>query len=101
MKKIIYLVICIIAISATNVSAQSWKDIRKKAKDEAKKVKKSGVPGSSALSEEEVGRGLKEALNQGVEKGVTQLNKKDGYFKDPQIKIPILFLFNLTFLATL
>jgi hypothetical protein len=44
---------------------------------------------SSGLSEEEVGRGLKEALNNGIEKGVSQLSKKDGYFKDPQIKIPM------------
>lgn len=39
------------------------------------------------LSEEEVGRGLKEALNQGIEKGVNQLSKPDGYFKDLAIKI--------------
>ncbi|MBI2259863.1 MAG: DUF4197 domain-containing protein [Flavobacteriia bacterium] len=39
------------------------------------------------LSEEEVGQGLKEALNRGIEKGVEQLAKHDGYFKDAQIKI--------------
>ena len=44
---------------------------------------------SAGLSEEEVGKGLKEALNQGIEKGVEQLNKKDGYFKDAEIKIPM------------
>ena len=76
------------AISATNVSAQGWKDIRKKAKEKANKVSKTGLP-SSGLSQEEVGKGLKEALNQGVKKGVTQLHKKDGYLKDVQIKIPM------------
>lgn len=44
---------------------------------------------TAGLSEEEVGKGLKEALNQGIEKGVNQLSKPDGYFKDPQIKIPM------------
>ncbi len=44
---------------------------------------------SSSLSEGEVVSGLKEALNKGVEKGVDQLSKPDGYFKDPQIKIPL------------
>lgn len=41
----------------------------------------------SGLTEDEVGRGLKEALNQGIDKGVNQLSKTDGYFKDLQIKI--------------
>lgn len=57
------------------------------------KVKKNiptniSVP-STGLSEEEVGKGLKEALNKGVEKGVAQLSKPDGYFKDVEIKIPM------------
>lgn len=45
--------------------------------------------GTSSLSEEEVGKGLKEALEKGVEKGVEQVAKPDGYFKDPEIKIPL------------
>ncbi len=44
---------------------------------------------ASSLSEGEVVSGLKEALNKGVEKGVSQLSKPDGYFKDPTIKIPL------------
>ncbi len=39
------------------------------------------------LTEEEVGRGLKEALTKGTEKGVDQISKPDGFFKDPTIKI--------------
>lgn len=90
MKKVIYLVGCIVAFSATNVSAQGWKDLKKKAKKQTEKVSiPKGLPSSGGLSQEEVGRGLKEALNRGVDKGVTQLNKKDGYFKDAQIKIPM------------
>lgn len=45
------------------------------------------LPGTRGLSEDEVGRGLKEALNSGIEKGVNQLSIKNGYFKDDQIKL--------------
>ena len=46
-------------------------------------------PSSASLSQEEVGSGLKEALSRGVEKGVNQLSKPDGFFKDLSIKIPL------------
>jgi hypothetical protein len=45
------------------------------------------IPSSSSLSQDEVGEGLKEALNRGIETGVTKLSKLDGYFKDDQIKL--------------
>jgi hypothetical protein len=44
---------------------------------------------STGFSQEEVGSGLKEALTNGVEKGVSQLSKPDGFFKDLSIKIPL------------
>lgn len=43
--------------------------------------------GSSSLTEEEVGAGLKEALTKGIENGVARVSKPDGYFKDLAIKI--------------
>jgi len=89
MKKITYLLSAMILLGATSVSAQNWKDIKKKAKKKTEEVKTSGLPTSGGLSQDEVGKGLKEALNQGVDKGVTQLHKVDGYLKDPQIKIPM------------
>ncbi len=89
MKKIVYIAVGVMMFSTTSMTAQNWKKIRSEAKAKANSVKTSGVAGVSGLSEDEVGRGLKEALNQGVKKGVTQLNKKDGYLKDPQIKIPM------------
>ncbi len=46
-------------------------------------------PSTGSLTEGEVANGLKEALNKGIEKGVSQLSKPDGYFMDPQIKIPL------------
>jgi len=87
-KKTIYFAACLMLFSIAQVSAQNWKELKKKAKEKAGEVQKTGLP-AAGLSEAEVGEGLKEALNQGVSKGVTQLNKKDGYFKDLQIKIPM------------
>jgi hypothetical protein len=41
-----------------------------------------------SLTNEEVGKGLKEALTQGVTKGASTLSQVDGYFKNPLVKIP-------------
>ncbi len=41
----------------------------------------------SSLSEEQIGKGLKEALTKGVEKGVDRVSKPDGFFKDQAIKV--------------
>lgn len=40
------------------------------------------------LSSAEVGEGLKEALINGISKGADLVSQTDGYFKNPQIKIP-------------
>ncbi|MEO9484409.1 MAG: DUF4197 domain-containing protein [Ekhidna sp.] len=40
------------------------------------------------LTAEQVGAGLKEALVKGVSTGTQKVGKVDGYFKNPQIKIP-------------
>lgn len=87
MKKATYLFTALLLMISISVSAQSWKDFKKKAKDGADKVKTSTANGG--FTNDEAAKGMKEALNQGVKKGVAQLNKKDGYFKDPQIKIPM------------
>lgn len=81
MKKIsILFLVFFVAIQS---NAQLVKDLKKAA---GKVVKETT---SSNLSEEEVGKALKEALTIGIEKGVKQLSKPDGYFKDPEIKIPM------------
>lgn len=41
-----------------------------------------------ALTTAEVGDGLKEALTNGIAKGADQLSTTDGYFKNPEVKIP-------------
>lgn len=40
------------------------------------------------LSAEEIGKGLKEALEKGVSKGSDLVSQLDGYYKNPEIKIP-------------
>lgn len=40
------------------------------------------------LTTAEVGEGLKEALVNGISKGSDQVSQLDGYFKNPEIKIP-------------
>lgn len=83
--RILNLLVAVCLLSSVSVSAQGWKKWKNKAKENADKIKNTANKG--ALTNEEAAGGMKEALNKGVEKGVAQLNKKDGYFKDPQIKI--------------
>ncbi len=44
--------------------------------------------GDSPLTNAQIGDGLKEALTQGISTGVNITSKKDGFFKNPKIKIP-------------
>lgn len=48
---------------------------------------KDKVTGSKPTTQE-VASGLKEALTKGVSKGSDEVSKTDGYFKNPEIKIP-------------
>jgi hypothetical protein len=48
-----------------------------------------GQQNSSALSLDEIGAGLKEALRVGSERVVMQLGKTDGFNADPAIRIPL------------
>ena len=81
MKKYVYFLLIIIMTAAFYGNAQL--------PNLKKKLEKNNIslPGTRGLSQDEVGRGLKEALNKGVEKGVDKLATKDGYFKDDQIKL--------------
>jgi hypothetical protein len=81
MKKSIYLILGMtftVALSAISQLPNLKKGLEKTG---------ISIPGTTSLSEEDVGKGLKEALNNGIEKGVNKLSKPDGYFKDDQIKL--------------
>ena len=81
MKKYFYFLLVLIFFHTFSSNAQLPK--LKKSLD------KNGIslPGTRGLSQDEVGRGLKETLNKGIEKGVDKLSVKDGFFKDDQIKL--------------
>jgi hypothetical protein len=66
----------ILLIFATNVQAQL-----------SLKKLKNAVSGQS-LSTDEIASGLKEALTNGTSKGTDFVSKLDGYYKNPEIKIP-------------
>ncbi len=45
--------------------------------------------GKEALSNDEIIQGLKEALQVGTENAVKLVSRPDGYYKDPEIRIPL------------
>ncbi|MFK7806901.1 MAG: DUF4197 domain-containing protein [Saprospiraceae bacterium] len=84
MKKIFALLLALSIV--TVLPAQNWKGALKKAE---KKVKKVAGGDGADLTKEEMGNGLKEALDSGVDKAVKKLSADDGYFKSPyKILIP-------------
>lgn len=82
MKKLTIVALGLFLFSGNAANAQIFKDIKDKVEEKVS-------TGSSSLTEDEVASGLKEALTRGVETGVAQLSKPDGYFKDLSIKIPL------------
>jgi hypothetical protein len=82
MKKLLSIALFFALI--TTVNAQ-FKGALNKLKEKAEDV----VSGGGALSQEEIGNGLKEALNVGVGEAVSFLSAEDGYYKSAyKILIP-------------
>ena len=75
MNKVIYLTFTMVIFSVFSSMAQ----FDKLKKNIGKRIESVSVS-SANLSQQEVGSGLKEALTKGVEKGVSQLSKPDGFF---------------------
>lgn len=82
MKNVLFSIIIILGTSFI-ADAQVWKDLKKAAEDVIEETD------NTKLSEQEVAKALKEALTIGIKKGVDRVSKVDGYFKDPEIKIPM------------
>lgn len=82
MKKSVALLVCF-GITFIGVETFAQFNSIKKGLEEKATIGKSNL----GLSEEEVARGLKEALNKGIDKSVSSLSVKDGYFKDASVKI--------------
>ena len=52
-------------------------------------VLKSAVTNEGTLTKDEMVDGLKQALSVGIQNAVAYVSKTDGYFRNPQIKIPL------------
>lgn len=77
MKK--FILICLICGACTSAQiSQTLNEVTKAA----------GGSTQQSLTTEEVGGGLKEALIKGISKGADLVSITDGYFKNPEIKIP-------------
>lgn len=77
----------LILILIPHMSQAGWDDF---VSDFKKSVKeKAGASTGSSLSEEKIIAGLKQALNQGVEKSVKQLGASNGFLNDASVKIPM------------
>lgn len=82
------LLILIISPAVYPLTAQAgWKDFVSDIKQSVKGS--SSKSSSSSLSEDKVIAGLKQALNQGIDKSVKQLGKKNGFLNDARVKIPM------------
>lgn len=81
--KTLMIVVFVLFSSISITKAQTFKSL-KKSLDKA-----ISNDGAKSLSQDEIAQGLKEALTVGIDKGVLKLSKPDGYFKDPEIKIPM------------
>lgn len=78
MKKMIVLLVLILS-AAPQAFAIDWGDVKRGAEE---------VLGGGKLTNDEVIRGLREALTQGSKNAAVLASKVDGYYKNPRIKIP-------------
>ena len=87
MKNTAKLICILIAVSAffvfSTLSYAGWGDILKQVQ------KTLGTTTGGELSQDKVGKGLKEALKIGAENAVKKVSITDGYFGNPEIKIPL------------
>lgn len=85
MKK---LIVSVLVISSGALSAQFNLDkIIKDVKEDVKKETEKVAPKAS-LSNDEVIKGLKEALSVGTNNSSSAVSKVDGFYKNPKVKIP-------------
>ncbi len=73
-------ILFVLALLLTQLAQAQFGDLLNKAKEKVNQVKNGGV---GALSQEEAGNGLKEALNIGIGEATKFLSTKDGYFTSP------------------
>jgi hypothetical protein len=79
----LYIILVILLLSAINFAAGAGLS------DMLKGVQNQLSGSSGGLTNDEIIAGLKEALGVGTEKAVALVSKPDGYYKNPEIKIPL------------
>jgi hypothetical protein len=82
------LVLGLAALSPSVGQAGFWDDVGGIVNDVVSETTRGGTGLESVLSNEEISAGLKEALTVGVKKAVASAGSTDGYWQNPQIRIP-------------
>ena len=80
-KSLIFLILFSFIILESNLVFAQFTNI-------LKGIEKSIGSGSN-LTENEIGKGLKEALTIGIQNAIGNVSNLDGYYKNPKIKIPL------------
>jgi hypothetical protein len=83
----ILLAALLLGLAATSVEAAWWDTLLNKAQE--LKDKPAVASAGAALSDDEVVRGLKEALGKGARQAVERLGKDGGFLNDVNVKIPM------------
>lgn len=87
--KIIVVITTFFFIFPLTPAGAGLKDLLKSLQSPAKSGTQVSPTDSSNLSDDTIIKGLKEALAMGAEKAVDLVSKSDGYYKNPEIKIPL------------
>ena len=80
MNTYLSLVTLLVVLCTSTASAQLFDKLKKQAQDVVKNP--------SSLTQEDAAAGLKEALIKGISNGADLVSRLDGYYKNPEIKIP-------------
>ncbi len=83
MAKFLVLTMLLFSVYGCKSNAQFFDKLKK---DAEKIIKKKDI--TKAFSKDEAARAIKEALSKGISKGSDLVSKVDGYYKNPEIKIP-------------
>ena len=78
-----------VLLSSAAATAFSWDDLFNTGKELVEEVTDNASSGGSILDAGTIAKGLKAALEKGTGKAVSLAGVHDGYFKNPEIKIPL------------
>jgi hypothetical protein len=82
-------IVLVIALTTTFINASAQIKLPNSGLGNVVNNAANNVKGSgSSLSETEIAKGLKEALDVGTKNAVASVSKTNGYFKNPKVKIP-------------